>query len=293
MFICFYLIGCCRTHLGGIKMTKKPLYMTAIGALALLALTGCGEEKTESTTEQSQPETTTKPVYNVTHNVGIDTTYPPYAFLDEHGVVVGFEPEILQAIAEDQKFGLELLHAPRNTLYPDLESNKYQILAASLNPNPERQAQSELSEPYAKSQRVILTYQDRPVASQNDLKSVVVAVQESTNSHRVLSDLGIQTQSHPSLFKSFQSLMTHKADYVVGDKIPLEYYLNNHSKTPADYKFVPFDPSAGSSPVVFAIQKGNIELLTQINTGLNNIKANGKYNQIYQKWFKNADASVN
>lgn len=263
------------------------------GALAILALAGCGEEAQTTSTTTEQPPAETKSAHGTTNYVGIDTTYPPYAFLDEHGNVVGFEPEILRAVADDQKFGIEFLHAPRNTLYPDLVSNKYQILAASLNPNAERQAQSELSEPYAKSQRVILTYKDKPVNSHTDLKDVVVSVQESTNSHRILSELGIQTQLYPSLFKSFQGFMTHKADYVVGDKISLEYYLNSHSKTPADYKFVPFDPNAGSSPVVFAINKGNTELLTQINTGLNNIKANGKYNQIYQKWFTSTDASVN
>lgn len=266
---------------------NKP--MMAIGVAGLLALAGCGDEAPKESAQKTPAVNTTM----ATYNVGIDVTYPPYAFLDERGEVIGFESEILRAIADDQKFAVHFEHAPRSTLYPDLVANKHQIVAASLNPNPERQAQSELSEPYAKSQRIILSHKSKAVNSSADLRTLTVSVQESTNSHRLLTELNIATKLYPSLFKSFQGLMTGGADYVVGDKIPLEYYLNKHAKDPQNYHFAPFNPSEGSSPVVFAIHKGNIELLNKINTGLYNIKLNGKYNQIYQKWFKNSDASAN
>ena len=34
-----------------------------------------------------------------------------------------------------------------------------------------------------------------------------------------------------------------------------------------------------------AVKKGNTELLNKINDGLAKIKANGKYAEIYKKWF--------
>ena len=35
----------------------------------------------------------------------------------------------------------------------------------------------------------------------------------------------------------------------------------------------------------FAVQKGNATLLQQINDGLANLKANGKYDELLDKWF--------
>lgn len=274
-------------------MRNTVLKMAAMSVFAIAGLMGCGD-KGETANETAKPTTepNTPAVVSGGYKVGVDVTYPPYAFLDERGQVVGFEPEILQAIADDQKMSLEFVHAPRSTLYPDLIANRYQIVAASLNINPERQAQSELSEPYAKSQRVILSKKDQAVNSYADLGTATVSVQESTNSHRILTELNISTRLYPSLFESFSGFMTGGADYVVGDKIPLEYFLNNNSKNVDDYKFTPFNPSEDSSPVVFASNKGDLELLGKINAGLASIKSSGKYNEIYNKWFKNADASI-
>ena len=35
----------------------------------------------------------------------------------------------------------------------------------------------------------------------------------------------------------------------------------------------------------FAVQEGNIDLLNELNAGLTTIKAEGIYDEIYQKWF--------
>lgn len=271
-------------------MNNKQLTMMAIGLIGTVMMSACGENKqTEQSTAQSAQSTTAIAV-------GVDTTYPPYALLDERGNVIGFEPEILQAIAQDQGLLMQFVSAPRSTLYPDLQAGKYQILAASLNINPERQAQSELSEPYAKSHRVILSRSNVAVNSYADLQkmpSSIVAVQEGTNSLKLLEELKINNRSKPSLFTAFKSVMTSEVDYVVGDKIPLEYYLNQHNKKNEAFTLAPFNPEEGDSVVVFAINKGNTDLLNKINTGLNNIKSSGKYNQIYDKWFKTPDASIN
>lgn len=54
----------------------------------------------------------------------------------------------------------------------------------------------------------------------------------------------------------------------------------------------PFD-DAGNKEIAFAVQKGNSELLGKMNAGLANIKANGTYDQIYNKYFSDQNASVN
>ena len=40
-----------------------------------------------------------------------------------------------------------------------------------------------------------------------------------------------------------------------------------------------------AAPLGIAVKKGNGEVLNKINDGLAKIKANGKYAEIYKKWF--------
>lgn len=228
--------------------------------------------------------------------VGIDVGYPPLTLRDVQGQPSGFEVELLQAIAKDQKFQVNLIPDARANLFTQLEQGKYQILVGSFEVNPERQAKAELSNPYAKGYRAILSATDSTVKSAQDLRNVkgAVGVQKSTNSERKLIELGITPKTYNSLFNTFKGLVQGEVSHVVGDSIPLTYYAisNKDASIKQEYSLTHFDSSAGDSMLVYAVSKGNTELLGKINQGLDNIKKNGTYDKIYQKWFKNDDAKV-
>ena len=60
-----------------------------------------------------------------------------------------------------------------------------------------------------------------------------------------------------------------------------EYYVNGKGKGIAKVTGEDYD----AAPLGIAVKKGNTELLKNINDGLAKIKANGKYAEIYKKWF--------
>lgn len=275
---------------------KIQMKKSLLGALlTALMLVGCGGDNAQSSTESSPAPVETKADEKLqNYTVGIDISYPPFTSRDENGKPTGFEVEILQAIADDQKFSIDLMHAPRNTLFPDLQKGKYQILSASLKANPERAEQSELTEGYAQSYRAILSRKDKVANSGKDLATAgSVAVQEATNSEREVTELGGKIKAYSSLFEAFQAFMSGKTDHIVGDSVSLGYYLHQHAKDKVgDYTFTHFDDE-GNKPILFAVTKGNTELLNKVNTGLNNLKQNGKYDAIYDKYFADKSASVN
>lgn len=290
------------------KYAFPSLLKTTLSLSLIAVLTACSNDEpkpapeatgataTESTPSASKPEaqTTAGEQYSQQYSVGVDTSYPPFTSQDEHGHPAGFEIEILQAIADDQKFGLELIPANRSSLYPDLEKGKYQILAASLKSNPERLEKSDFTAGFAQSYHAILSKKDKVAKSGNELAKLgVTAVQEATNSQKKLEEMGVQMNLQPSVFAAFKEFMAGKADHVTGDSVALGYYLSQHAtNTQSDYVFSPFD-DAGPKELAYAVTKGNTELLTKMNTGLDNIKKNGKYDEIYNKYFTNPDASTN
>lgn len=264
-------------------------HLTAIASL-VLALTACSEpsETTPPPAAASEPTTTTAPVeqYAEKYTVGIDVSIPPFTSRDEQGLPSGFDVDILNAVAADQKISLEFIHAPFGELFPDLANGKYQILSAALKVNAERSEKAELTDSYAQSYRAILSRSDKIAKSAKELSGTKVAVQQGSSSHTKLTEAGVTTaKTYPSLFEAFKAFMSGEVDYVVDDSVALDYYLKGHASDKlANYTLTEFDDS-GNQPTVFAVAKGNTALLEKLNKGLENIKANGIYDTIYKKHF--------
>ena len=68
---------------------------------------------------------------------------------------------------------------------------------------------------------------------------------------------------------------------VIVDKPVGEAYLNNHGDIA---KFVG-EQFGDHEEFAFAVKKGNTELLDKLNAGLANLKANGTYDELVDKWF--------
>lgn len=262
--------------------------LTVLASL-LLALTACSEPAPSAEPQKTE---TAAPVaqHAEKYTVGIDIGVPPFTSRDESGQPAGFDVDILKAIAAEQKFSLEFVHAPFGELFPDLASGKYHILAAALKVNPERAEKAELTSAYAHSYRAILSRSDKVAESASDLVGKKVAVQQGSSSHSKLTEAKVEARGYPSLFEAFKAFMNGEADYVVDDSVALDYYLKGHAGDKlANYKLSEFDKS-GNQPTVFAVAKGNTELLDKINKGLATIKINGQYDAIYKKYFGEAPA---
>ena len=80
---------------------------------------------------------------------------------------------------------------------------------------------------------------------------------------------------------AFLELQNKGVDVVINDTPVNEYYVNGKGKGIAKVAGEDYD----AAPLGIAVKKGNGEVLNKINNGLVKIKANGKYAEIYKKWF--------
>ena len=80
---------------------------------------------------------------------------------------------------------------------------------------------------------------------------------------------------------AFLELENKGVDVVINDTSVNEYYVNNKGRGIAKVTGEDYD----AAPLGIAVKKGNTELLDKINDGLAKIKDNGKYAEIYKKWF--------
>lgn len=276
-----------------------------LSGLCILALTACqkqddtspstaGDNAPVATQAQSSEQPTndsTQP--SAQYTVGIDIGSPPFSTRDEQGHATGFEVDILQAIADHQGFSLIFMGDIRTELYVGMETGKYQLMAASLEINPNNEAKFAMTKPHAKSYRAILSRTDKKADSAADFsKGGVVGVQENTISAKVLKEAGIPIKEYPNLLANFRDFVQKKdIDFLVGNAVPLAYYMKQYQETGAlnDVHMSPYDNPIKYNNIAFGVAKNNTTLQEQINAGLTKIQEDGTYDTIYKKWFGDDD----
>lgn len=113
-------------------MKRKTRILAAIIAvISIVSLfTGCSSKKTEAaeSTEsvESTPEVTTV-------QVGTMGTYNPFTYYDENNHLTGYDIEVVRKVEEtDPTLHFEFTTGDWESLYPGLDSDKYQMLANQI-----------------------------------------------------------------------------------------------------------------------------------------------------------------
>lgn len=225
--------------------------------------------------------------------VAVDADYAPLVFRNETGQTIGFDVDLLNAIAKDQGFRLDFIPTLWDGIFVTLTTGKYDIVAGGVTITAKRQQEMDMSDPYIDAP-VLIVYTDESLKLKDfaDLQNVVVGVQKYSTFEEELQDLAGRDNSSKiiptsTLFLAFKSLVNGDVKAVIGDAPVLRYFMVKYSYKIK--KFFSFEYKQGDSvdSFGFVVKKGNHQLLNKINTGLKNIRANGEYDRIYKKWFKN------
>lgn len=256
------------------KKSVKIVAVALIALLAMFAFVGCGEKEVETYIAATEP------------------TYPPFDSTDEDGNIVGFDMDLLNAIAEDQGFKVEYQAFEFDALVPTIQSGNADIIAAGMNVTDERAEKVDFSDKYFDSGKVILVKKDNTtIKSDADLTAdMKVAAQIGTTEGDYVQELAANGTIKEAVVlnqttQCILQLQNGDVDAVVMDAPVAAYYEFKNSDTIKQIESL-IDPA----PMAFAVAKGNTELLDKINAGLKNVVDNGTYDELYKKWFESEEA---
>ena len=80
--------------------------------------------------------------------VGYHPENLPFSFVNDKGNLVGFDVQLMHELAEDLEVEVEFIEWTYETLFKDLNRNKFDIAIGGLIVNPERLAKANFSNPY-------------------------------------------------------------------------------------------------------------------------------------------------
>lgn len=257
------------------KMKKSIIAVLLIMVMAF-SLSACGGS--------DDAESGDKVVYKV----GTEPTFPPFDTTDDEQNIVGLDMDLITAIGEDQGFEVEFENLSFDGLIPALKAGNIDIVAAGMNKDdPERQKQVDFSDAYYESQLfVVVPVDNDTITSIDDLTAdMKVAAQTGTTGAEKVKELkeqGVIAEAVilDGLDTCMMQLINGDVAAVINDKPVNEAYMN---KQPDKIKMV--GEALNAENYGFAVKKGNEELLEKINTGLKNIKEDGTFDKLVDKWF--------
>ena len=264
--------------------TRRFLQLAGLAAAGLL-LSACGKKEEvvpPPAPVASAPAAAPAKVYTV----GTDAAYAPFESQNEKGEIVGFDIDVLKAVAAKAGFEVKFVNTPWEGIFNALGQGDRDMIISAVTITEERKQTMDFSNPYFDAAQLIAVKDDSKVARFADLKKLKVGVQTGTTGDEAVTKLLGKTSTNIKRFEStplaLKELEAGGVDAVVADNGVLVHYVANNPggrfKTVSDTEFVP-------EQYGIALKKGNTELQTLINQGLAGIKSDGTYDKIYAQYF--------
>ncbi len=212
--------------------------------------------------------------------IGTDTSFMPFEF-KQGNRYVGFDIDLWAAIA--QKLGLTYRLQPMdfNGLIPALQSGSIDVGLAGMTIQPQREKVVDFSQPYYRAGlQIMVRAKETGITKLNDLKNKAVAVKLGTTSANFIQGKAAKVRLFPRAEETYMELLIGGVDAVIHDRPALEYYANTLGK--GQVKLV--GPLYAGQNYGIAFPKGS-PLLEPVNRVLAEMKQNGTYAKLYQKWF--------
>ena len=212
---------------------------------------------------------------------GFDAEFPPFSFM-ENGKPTGFDIEILESIFENSDVNLVLIPKQWAEVQKCLKDGTIH-LTSGMAKTSDREEIFDFSDQPLSALTVKMFVRDNSLANNMELlKTSKVSTQKGSWYQTVLEDAGMTNiKLYKTEFEALEAVSDGEVEAFGGAAETAYYNLskNNLSGIHA------FGTPLKRTSIYFVIRKDDLELQRLINSGLEEIIQNGKYYEIYRKWF--------
>lgn len=220
--------------------------------------------------------------------VGCDAAFAPFTYTDDKGKLIGFDVDLINAIAKEMGYTVDMKGYPFDGIIPTLMTNNIDLIISGFTISPERSERVDFSDPYYRTTLTYLVMKDD--ASKYDsfekIKEAEICTQIGTTGalylQKNMKDPTLKQFNTPP--ETYLELQNGGCDVVVNDRPVNDFFL---AQNPKNKEFVvSHDIQAAQNEFYgIAVAKGNKELLNIINEGLKRLVENGEFGKISTKWF--------
>ena len=255
---------------------KRVLVALLAISMAAGVLTGCGSKGSDKT-----------------FTVGFDAEFPPYGYRDDNGEYVGFDLDLAAEVCKRQ--GWELVKQPIDWDAKDMElsSGAIDCIWNGFTMNGREDAYT-WTEPYVDNSQVFVVAAASGVQNKEELAGKVVAVQKDSSALAALNDE--ENTDNIALRDSFAQLIEY-ADYNTAfmdleqgavDAVAIDIGVAQYQIAQREAgKFVMLqgeDNKLAVEQYAVGFAKNNTELRDKVQKTLDEMRKDGKFAEIAEKW---------
>jgi peptide/nickel transport system substrate-binding protein len=219
--------------------------------------------------------------------VGTNAEYPPFEFVDETGRIVGFDPDLMAAIAKAAGFEVEWVNTRWDGIFVALASGEFDAVMSAATITEERKQTVDFSDPYFNAGQVLSVKIGSPYQTPADLAGKKIGVQLGTTGDIwATENTQAEIVRYDEVTLAFQALANGDVDAVIADGPTSVEIIKANPEMNIQVVGEPFTEEYYG----IAVNKNKPEVLAAINAGLKAVKESGEYNKIYEKWFGKPEA---
>ncbi|MGB3681969.1 MAG: basic amino acid ABC transporter substrate-binding protein [Rubrobacteraceae bacterium] len=222
--------------------------------------------------------------------VASDIAYRPFEFT-RGGEPVGFDIDLMSEIGKRANLQVEFQNVTFDSIIPGLTSGTYAAAISAMTITEERAQRVDFSDPYFNADQSLMVKTGSDIQSTDDLTDATVGVQLGTTGAMEAQSLADEgnvnnVRTFDTVEDAFTALQNQQVDAVLND-FPVSA---DKAKT-----------SNGALEIVQTIPTGeqygialpkDSEMTSQVNEALQEIKDDGTYAELYEKWFGQAPEQI-
>ena len=251
---------------------------------------------TGETTTSAVPETSTAsgqkatPVKDV-YKIASDSSFAPFVFQDDSNKYTGIDMSLINAIAKDQGFTLDISNPGFDAAVNAVQSSQADGMIAGMSITDERKETFDFSDSYYTANAIIGVKKNSSIKSYEDLNGKTVGVKNGTASQTFLEEnkdkYGYKIKTFADASPMYDSLKAGSVDAVMDDEPIIKYAIKQGQDLATPIEGTPVGEYG------FAVKKGsNPELIEMFNNGLANLKASGQYEEILNQYLADSSSST-
>lgn len=214
--------------------------------------------------------------------VGMSGQYPPFAYREADGKLIGFDVEITTEVAKRLGVEVEFVTMPFKGLMAALDTSRFDLIANQMSITDERKQTYAFSTPYVVSYSQLLVHKDNKAINETaDIKGKTFAASQGSNYEQFLKDAGAKVEYYTSNATIFSDIAAGRIDGTMNDRLQVSYLV----KTSGLPLRGTGEPDKKNDVALMLRKEGSSTLLTAINKALADMKADGTYLKISQAWF--------
>lgn len=213
---------------------------------------------------------------------GGDDAFMPFEWLDAQGRPLGFQVDLIRAVGRALNCEVTVELDTWSRTFSRLESGEIDVVA--MYDQPSRRAFVDFSTAFEVGAGEIFIRRDGPsIRALSELSGREVIVQDRALAMQELPRLGVYPTFIPvaSETEAILLLASGKHDCAIVTHHGGRYTMQRFRLTNLTTTFEPIL----TSNICFAVRKGDAETLELLNRGIEQLRADGTFNDLHQRWF--------